>query len=102
MSEIAEQLELPLVWPSGHSPVWFKHMTGKTVRCVAPVGFWTDDWHDGMRERVYVGTLCSCHRGGWCLQPPPRNQGVDRDLGQCFSVTPEMTFEILPGKPGDY
>jgi hypothetical protein len=96
------QLELELKWPSGHAPDYYEKLMGKTVRCTVPVEFWSDHWHDGMREYTFVGTLCGHHEGGWCLQPPPRAQGISKERGQCFLVTNTMKFEVLPGRPEDY
>ncbi len=77
-------------------------LKGKTVRCTVPTDSWSDDWHDGLRARVYVGTVCCHHEGGFCLQPPPRGQGIPVDRAQCFPLTERMRFEELPGGPGDY
>lgn len=80
----------------------FKEFFGKVVRCTIPVSFWDPDWHDGMRARVYIGTVCSHHEGGVCLQPPPRAQGIDEERGQCFPLTGGMSVEVLPGTIRDY
>jgi len=99
---MSEQLEFDLEWPPGRPPDYFEKLLGKTVKCTVPVNFWSDDWHDGMRARIYVGTVCSHHDGGFCLQPPLRQQGISDDRGRCFRVTNEMSFEVLPGKMADY
>jgi hypothetical protein len=96
------QLELELEWPSGRAPDYYEKLRGKAVRCTVPVEFWSDDWHDGMRQRVYIGTICGHYAGGWCLQPPDRQQGISEERGQCFPVTNQMRFEVLPGRPEDY
>lgn len=80
----------------------YRDFFGKNVRCTVPVDFYSDDWHDGMREKVYVGQVCSCHRGGICLQPPNRQQGISKDRGVCFPVTASMRLEVLDGKLSDY
>jgi hypothetical protein len=96
-----EQLELSLGWPEG-SYEFYQVYFGRAVKCTVPVPFWSDDWHDGMRSRSYIGNVCSCHKGGICLQPPIREQGVPEERGQCFLLTSDMTLELLPGKLRDY
>lgn len=95
------QQELGLLWPEGSYERYRKEF-GKVVKCTVPVEFWSDDWHDGMRFKVYIGTVCSHHEGGVCLQPPPREQGIDEDRAQCFPLTSRMKLEVLPGKLKDY
>jgi hypothetical protein len=99
---VSEQTELDLDWPSGHAPDYYNKMLGKAVRVTVPVEFWTGDWHDGMRARIYIGTLCGHHEGGYCLQPQDRAQGVSPEHGRCFPVNGKMTIEVLPGRPEDY
>jgi hypothetical protein len=99
---MSEQLEFDFEWPSSRPPDYFEKLLGKTVRCAVPVDFWSDDWHDGLRARVYVGMICNHYNGGFCLQPPLRQHGADEERGHCFPVTDEMTFEVLPGKMADY
>jgi hypothetical protein len=99
---VSIQPELPLDWPPEPREKMYERLTGKTVRVTVPVDFWTDDWHDGMRARVYVGRVCGCHRGGFCLQPPDRAQGLPEERGRCFPLADAMTFEKLPGRLADY
>jgi hypothetical protein len=98
---VSEQLELDLGWPEG-SYERYRNYFGRLVRCTVPVKFYSSDWHDGMRAQVYIGTICSCYKGGVCLQPPLRAQGVSEERGQCFPLTSSMQLEILPGKLRDY
>jgi hypothetical protein len=100
MSE-PEQAELDLEWPEG-SYERYMAFFGKTVKCTVPVEFWTDDWHDGMRARVYVGTVTGHWGGGVCLQPPLREQGISEERANCFPLKNNMKLEILPGKAKDY
>lgn len=97
---VIEQQELDFGWPEG-SYERYRNIFGKTVRCWVPVEFWTDDWHAGMRWRVYVGVVCSHHEGGICLQPHAHSQ-AEQDRPQCFPLTKEMKLEVLPGKAKDY
>jgi len=102
MAETApEQAELDFDWPEG-SYERYRKVFGQVVRCTVPVKFYSPDWHDGMRFRVYVGRVCGHYEGGICLQPQDRAQGVDEDRGKCFLLTREMVLEILPGKLADY
>jgi hypothetical protein len=101
MTDYGEQLELPLGWLDD-SFEKYRKFYGRVVRCTVPVEFYSDDWHDGMRSRTYIGTVCSHHEGGVCLQPPMRAQGVSEDSGKCFLLTSDMILELLPGKIRDY
>jgi hypothetical protein len=97
---MSEQQELDYTWPAG-SYEHYRPFLGKVVRCTVPVEWWSDDWHRGMRERVYVGRVCSHHNpleGAFCLQPH-RHQGIE---SPCFPLTPEMRLEVLPGNAKDY
>lgn len=93
MSE--DQLQLPYEWPPGTWEALFPFF-GKGVLCTVPVKFYSDEWHDGVRSVTYVGTVCSHHAGGFCLQPPARQQGIDEKRGQCFVLTGEEKLEPLP------
>jgi hypothetical protein len=79
-----DQLELDLEWPEGSYEKYQKFF-GCVVKCTVPVEFWSDDWHDGMRARIYIGRICSHETGGVCLQPPYRAQGVSEDRGKMLS-----------------
>lgn len=99
-----EQPELEFDWPEG-SYERYRKFFGKTVRCWVPVEFWTDDWHRGMRWRVYVGEVCSHFGPGGqvCLQPAHHSQaGQFIAMGQCFPLRKDMKLEIIPGKARDY
>lgn len=87
---------------AGDSYEQFREFFGKVVRCTVRVDFWSDDWHDGMRARQYIGRVTSHHEGGVCLQPPIRGQGIDEKRAQCFPLTSDMKLDVLPGSLGDY
>ncbi len=86
------QDELPFKWPAGS---WgaIQPFFGRKVRCWFPVLYYSGDWHDGMRFRVYEGTVAGHHEGGFCLQPPYPGQGWEY-RGRCIPLTGESGYRL--------
>ena len=75
---------------------------GKPALVEIPAEFWSQEWLMGIRSVTYLGDICSCHRGGTCVQPRRESQGEGMQP-PCISFDPEKAkITVLDGKLEDY
>jgi len=75
---------------------------GKAAMVEIPEESWSDDWLMGIRSKTWLGEICSCHRGGVCVQPRRESQGEGMQP-PCISFDPDkVKITVLDGKLSDH